>query len=130
METFLDVMHPYMYVQITESVGGEEWVTLSVVRPIVYKLINKHLVDTLSDSCLKKTMKGAILNDLETRYTDLFAADLLDKACFLDSCFRMLSFLTEANRRKIITDTNNAEILEKAQIRNLQKSGRERMAVS
>ena len=109
METFLDVMHPF--IQITESVGGEKWVTLSVVRPLLYKLINKHLVDTLSDSCLKKTMKRAILNDLETRYTDLFAAELLDKACFLDPRFRMLSFLLEANRKKIITDTDKAENL-------------------
>ena len=37
MEIFLDVLKPF--VEITESVGGEKWVTLSLVRPLLYKLI-------------------------------------------------------------------------------------------
>ena len=58
MEIFLDVMKPF--VEITESVGGEKWVTLSLVRPLLYKLIEKHLTEDSSDSRLKKNMKRVI----------------------------------------------------------------------
>jgi hypothetical protein len=56
MEIFVDVMKPF--VEITESVGGEKWVTLSLVRPLLYKLIEKHLAEDSLDNCLKRTLKG------------------------------------------------------------------------
>ena len=79
METFIDVLKPL--VQITEKIGGEKWVTLSVVKPVLFKLTEKHLVDERTDSCLKKALKKAILSDLKNRYTD---NQLIGIACFLD----------------------------------------------
>ncbi len=35
IEIFLDAMKPF--VEITESAGGENWVTLSLVRLLLYK---------------------------------------------------------------------------------------------
>ena len=98
METFLDVMKPF--VQITEVIGAEKWVTLSTVRPLLHKLTCKHLVSAPSDSRLKKSLKNAVLTDLKSRYTDPDVADLIDKACFLDP--RSLSFLPESDRKGVI----------------------------
>lgn len=74
------------FVEITESVGGEKWVTLSLVRPLLYKLIEKHLPEDSSDSRLikKKNLKKVILRDLKTQYQN---SQVLNKACF----FRDLS---------------------------------------
>ena len=102
METFLVVMQPF--VQITELMGAKKWVTLSEVRPLLYKIINKHLVDAPSDSRLKRVLKKAIPNDLKTCNTDPSAAALIDKACFHDPRLKTLPFLSEANRKEIISN--------------------------
>ena len=95
METFLDVMKPI--VQITEVMGAEKWVSLTAVKPLLHKLTCKHLVDNPSDTHLKRSLKKAILADLESRYTDSSTADLINKACFLDPRFKALSFLAESD---------------------------------
>ena len=51
MEAFVEVMTPL--VEITETIGGGKWVTLSVVRPLLCKLTKKHLADSSDDSRLK-----------------------------------------------------------------------------
>ena len=56
---------------------------LSGVRPLMYKLTVKHLVETPSDSRLTKQMKRVLLTDLQSRYTDLSVGKILHKACFL-----------------------------------------------
>ena len=100
METFLDVMKPI--VQITEVMGAEKWVSLTAVRPLLHKLTCKHLVDNPSDTHLKRSLKKAVLADLESRYTDSSTADLINKACFLDPRFKALSFLAESDRKEVI----------------------------
>ena len=63
-----EVMTPLL--EIMETIGGEKWVTLSVVRPLLYKLTKKHLADSSADSRLKKSLKTAVLNDLKTQYVE------------------------------------------------------------
>ena len=96
METFIDVLKPF--VQITEMIGGEQWVTLSVVKPLLFKLTKKHLVEERTDTRLKKALKKAILSDLKNRYTD---SQLIDIACFLDPRFK-LSFVPDTDRKKVM----------------------------
>jgi len=55
MEPFISVMKSIVH--ITEVICGEKWVTLSGVRPLMYKLTSKHLVETSSDSRLTKHIK-------------------------------------------------------------------------
>ena len=62
IEASISVMKPI--VCITEVICGEKWVTLSGVRPLMYKLTVKHLVETPSDSRLTKQMKRVLLTDL------------------------------------------------------------------
>ena len=74
----------------------------SAVRPLLHKLIRKHLVDAPSDSSLKRSLERAAFTDLQSQYTDPSVADLLDKACFLDLCFRALSILPEPERKRVV----------------------------
>ena len=100
MEAFLTVMKPI--VEMTEVICGEKWVTLSIVKPLMYKLTAKHLVAKDSETVFIKTLKNAVLKDLQTRYTNLSVVDILDKACFLDPRFKSLSFYSEAERERVI----------------------------
>ncbi len=100
MEIFLDVMKAF--VEITESVGGEKWVTLSLLRPLLYKLIEKQLTEDSSDSRLKKNLKRVIITDLKTRYQNPSVSEILNKACFLDPQFKSLSFFSESERAACI----------------------------
>ena len=71
METFLEVLQPI--VEITETLGGEKLVTIPAVRPLLYKLLSIHLVETSSDSSLAKTMKKIVMSDLKDRYDDVMS---------------------------------------------------------
>ena len=51
-------------VEITEVLEGEKRVTIPAVRPLLHKLLCKHLVES-SDSELTNTLKKAVLTDLE-----------------------------------------------------------------
>ena len=107
MEAFLTVMK--LIVEMTEVICGEKWVTLSIVKPLMYKLIAKHLVPKDSETVFIKTLKNAVLKDLQTRYTNLSVVDILDKACFLDPRFKSLSFYSEAER--VIKAVEEVELL-------------------
>ena len=99
MEAFVEVMKPIAL--ITETIGGEKRVTLSAVRSLIYKLLNKYLEITPEDSRIKKEIKKAVKTDLENRYNDPQVEELLNKACFLDPRFKSLSFLTEEEKNML-----------------------------
>ena len=53
--------------------------TLSAVRPLIYKLLNKYLKITPADSHVKREIKKAIKTDLENCYNDPQIEELLNK---------------------------------------------------
>ena len=55
LSDYLAVMKPL--VQITKGLGWENWVTITMVRPLLHKLFNVHLQSSSSDSNLKKSVK-------------------------------------------------------------------------
>ncbi len=99
MEDFVVVMKPL--VDVTEVIGAHKWVTISTLRPILYKLLNNHLPPVSGDSELVKSMKKVLSGDLGERYTG-DTLQLLTKACFLDPRFKGLKFLSEEHRQDVI----------------------------
>lgn len=99
METFVEVMEPI--VKITEAMGGQKWVTVSSVKPLLHQLSFKYLNIVPTDSKLKQQIKEAVMDNLSTRYTNESISDLLDKACFLDPRFKSLSFRSDVDKAKI-----------------------------
>ena len=63
LEAFKEVMKPI--VEITEAIGAEQWVTISAVRPVLHKLLEKHLKPSSSESLTVKMIKEAVRNDLK-----------------------------------------------------------------
>jgi len=55
MSDYLSVMKPL--VQITEGLGREKWVTITMVQPLLHKLINVHLKSLPTDSNLQNLGK-------------------------------------------------------------------------
>jgi len=98
MEIFLEVLKPV--VEITEAIGSEKSVTISTIRPLLYKLLSKELVEDPSDKPLTKTLKCVMLTDLKDRYDS--KEDLLNKACLLDPRCKALSFLPQTVKNNII----------------------------
>ncbi len=100
MECYKDVMKPL--VDVTEAIGAEKWVTISIIRPLLHKLLNVHLKPAPADSRLVCMIKESIRLDLQNRYVGN-ALDLLTKAAFLDPRFKALPFLESEERARIVS---------------------------
>ena len=62
LEEFIETMK--LVVEITEAIGGEKWLTISTVRPLLHKLLDVHLKCEKQDSKLTKDMKTAMIENL------------------------------------------------------------------
>ena len=116
MEVFLLAMKPI--VRITEVIGGEQRATVAPVRPLLHVLLSQSLVEKPSDAHLAKAVKNAVLIDLQSRYND--AEALLNKACFLDPCFKALTFLSEEQKENTVTSIQG-EVQDLASSRELSE---------
>ena len=102
MEAYLSVMKPL--VEITEALGAKKWVTISTIRPLLYKLQNTPpLAPTSSDSNLKKILRKSMLTNLNQRYLES-VLNILNKATLLDLRFKSLSFLPKEEKQQVITE--------------------------
>ena len=109
LELFVKVMKPL--VDITEAIGAERWVTISVVRPLLHKLLEVYFKPEESDNItrLKKTMKTSMHTNLSHRYRGSILM-LLNVAGFMDPRFKALSFLSDESRLNVIASVE-AEVV-------------------
>ena len=90
LEQLIEIMKPV--VQITEAVGGEKWVIISTVRPLLHRLLDDHLVCSDQASRLVKAMKTATIDNLHDWYTEA-ALMFLNVSTFLNPRFKLPSYL-------------------------------------
>ena len=100
-ESFIKILKPL--VEIIGTMGDQKWVTISAVRPFLYKLLYISFNPTSNDMHLEKSIKESLKHHLSGRYSGK-TMDLLNKACFLDPRFRLLSFLT-AKEKEVVIDS-------------------------
>ena len=84
MEVFVEIMKPV--VEITEALGAQKYnITISMIRPLLHKLLNNILKNSDSDCfCrLTKMMKLRMKENLHDHYTGPIL-ELLNKVAFLD----------------------------------------------
>jgi len=103
MSDYLSVMKSI--VEITEALGGEKWVTITMIRPLLQKLLNVNLQGSSTDTNLQKLMKKAMLDNLSGRYTGQILKHIT-KACFLDPRLKLPAFLTDVEKDELISDLN------------------------
>ena len=108
MEIFLEVLKPI--VEITEAIGGEKLVTISTIKPLLHKLLSKHLTKKPSDDTLTKTLKSILFTDLNGHYDTIKVENLLSKACLLDPRFKALSFLPQTEKNDIISNVEEETV--------------------
>ena len=110
LELFVKVMKPL--VDITEAIGAEKWVTISVVRLLLHKLLEVYFKPDENDaiSRLEKMMKTSMHSNLSDRYTGSILM-LLNVAAFMDPRFKTLSFLSDEDRLNVVASVEAEAVM-------------------
>lgn len=74
--------------EFTDILSGEEYVSVSYLKPVLYLLKNTTLAAKEEDTDLTKTIKSKIIAYLEKNYNDPETQELLDVASLLDPRFK------------------------------------------
>ena len=90
LECFVKVTKPF--VDITEALGAEKWVTISTLTPLLHKILNIYLKVASTDEKVVAAVKEAMYQDLSKRYHGA-QHTILNKASLLDPRFKSLPFL-------------------------------------
>ena len=98
LENFVEVMKPF--VDITEALGAEKWVTISTLTPLLYKILNIYLKVSSTDNTTVAAMKEAMYNDLSSRYHGTQRI-ILNKVALLDPRFKSLPFLKPEEKNDV-----------------------------
>ena len=85
------ILKPFF--QITESVSGESYGTLSSIKPLLHHLLNDALSPASDDPDVIKLLKETIKKNLEQHCQSFEVSKLLNVVYFLDPRFKELSFL-------------------------------------
>ena len=100
MDVFVEIMKPI--VEITEALGAQKYnITISMIRPLLHKLLNNILNNTDSDCRLTKMMNLRMKENLHDYYTGPIL-ELLNKVAFLDLRFKSLNFVADSERERTI----------------------------
>ncbi|XP_057689438.1 E3 SUMO-protein ligase ZBED1-like [Corythoichthys intestinalis] len=75
-------------VEFTDALSGEEYVTISSVKPVLHILRSRVLAKEEEDVALTKQLKSDILAYLEEKFSAPTTTELLDIACFVDPRFK------------------------------------------
>lgn len=86
LEAVQKVLKPLQ--DFTDALSGEEYVTLSYVKPVLHLFNDSLLACEEGDSELCKSIKTSIVEYLNRKYSDPATTDLLEMASFVDPRFR------------------------------------------
>lgn len=95
-------------VEFTDALSGEEYVTISSVKPVLHILHSRVLAEKEDDVTLTKTIKSEILAYLDDKFSDPPTVELLDTASFVDLRFK--AAYTSADRVTTIQEKVKMEM--------------------
>ena len=98
MESFIEILKPL--VEITETMEGQKWVTISAIRPFLYKLLHILFNTTSNDTHVEKSIKESLKNNLSGCYSR--KQWIFSQSLFLDPRYKFLSFLTVEEKKVVI----------------------------
>ncbi len=84
----------------TDALSGEQYVSVSSVKPALHLFQSSVLAFKEDDSDLIRTIKSKIVGYLEEKYNDQTTQDLLDIATTLDPRFKM-TYVNEDNKTAV-----------------------------
>ena len=88
--------------KVTEAMSMEKYPTISSVKPLLYKLLEKILKVEDSDSSISKQMKEEIKSDLGGRYQSSELKNILNVTTFLDPRCKELPFVSDSDKEKVL----------------------------
>ncbi|XP_069388963.1 E3 SUMO-protein ligase ZBED1-like [Paralichthys olivaceus] len=86
LEAVQKVLKPLQ--DFTDALSGEEYITLSYVKPVLHLFNESLLACEEGDSELRKSIKTSIVEYLNSKYSEPATTDLLEMASFVDPRFR------------------------------------------
>ena len=99
IDNLIKILKPFQ--RITEAMSNEKFPTISSVRPLLYKLLEKTLKITSDDNATIKVMKEAISKDLSNRYQTDTLKNVVNVTAILDPRYKELPFLSSAESKGI-----------------------------
>ena len=102
LEEMKDILKPWK--ELTVRLSSEKEVTISLIAPILHRLLTKELQPKEMDSDLGIQMKAAMREDLSKRYKDANVKAFLHLASLLDPRFKSLPFSSSEEREAAQTD--------------------------
>ena len=110
IEDLISILKPFS--DVTEILSGSKYATISLLAPILYKLIYKTLKVEATDTTILKSIENAICTDLKSWYEPLEIQRLLNIVAFLDPRFKQLDpFLAEIDREDVVGDVITEALL-------------------
>ena len=91
------VLHPLH--QMTDLLSGEQYVTVSVVKPLLHYIFSKLLVEKEEDTSLSKEMKARMKEKLNLYYENESVDHLLCLCSFLDPRFKLSSSVVSSDEQ-------------------------------
>ncbi|XP_063732505.1 E3 SUMO-protein ligase ZBED1-like isoform X1 [Eleginops maclovinus] len=82
--------------EFTDALSGEDYVSVSYLKPVLHLLRTATLAETDQDTNLTKEIKSRALHYIEEKYSDPVTQELLDITSFLDPRFKK-SYISEEN---------------------------------
>ena len=105
LEVINDVLSPL--VDLTDLLSGEQYVSVSSIKPVISHIHNDALAEKDDDVSLAKDLKRRIRTDLDSRYLNSDVQNLLNVTSFLDPRFKMENIAQEdriAVKEKVIEE--------------------------
>ncbi|KAK0151882.1 Zinc finger BED domain-containing protein 4 [Merluccius polli] len=110
LESIHKALHPLL--DFTDALSGEEYVSISYLKPVLHLLATSVLAEDQEDTDLTTSIKTKVLAYLKDKYSDPSIQELLDVASFLDPRFKT-QYITADNIPTIKTRLKT-EMLESA----------------
>ncbi len=74
--------------EFTDALSGEEYVSVSYLKPVLHLFSEEVLKPLADDSELTKTIKASVISYLNEKYNNAATDDLLSIACLVDPRFK------------------------------------------
>ena len=100
IEELVNILEPFQ--KVTEAMSTEKYPTISSVKPLLYKLLERVLKVDNSDSSISKQMKKEIKSDLAGRYQSCELKTVLNVTTFLGPRYKELPFVSDSDKEKVL----------------------------
>ena len=109
IEELISILKPFQ--SATEAMSTQKYPSISSVKPLLFKLIEKTLKVDASDTSTARAIKEAVRSDLVVRYTDPSIENMITVTAYLDPRYKELPFLNKSHIIEFIEEELTGQYL-------------------